>query len=514
MYVANLLANQKTLTMKASRNFTTTIAILAASRSHDAAGAKLMNKIRELSDDDVRFIGIGGPEMQDAGLDKNYADINKFLDKPLLPYKNFLRKHINQSFHPILASLHKANRAVGEELTKNNFWTEAFDAKPKVILTLGNQFFMKNTNQLFSKMYYQNDTLKPPLIHYDNLIINQRQEFEEFCDYWLYTVPREPINWAGYKFPSTYVGSYGASRAVQYLYRSSPRTKHLVDENSVMICKEYNAAIIDSLIEEERARFRQANGLSEETTLFYTLPGNTEAEIKWAIPLIANTAKVFLNKYNQYSAENFAIVVTSDPKYEDLIQQEINKQTWACKLIVARTEEEKYSALAAADMGAVTNGDAVCECAALHLPIVILNHLSFWQAYFTLLYNSFNNNLNIALGGEAYPELLGQAFPEKIVEYWGEWFEKPRKKYDIIERFENISVKLLPEAGGDPVEEHLETKALAETELPFYKFYDSEYLAAKKILEAAKAYDVANSAELKRFELLKARKGMLESFAA
>ena len=70
-------------------------------------------------------------------------------------------------------------------------------------------------------------------------------------------------------------------------------------------------------------------------------------------------------------------------------------------------------------MGAVTNGDAVAECAALHLPIVILNHLSFFQAYFTLLYNSFNNNLNIALGGEAYPELLGQAFPEKVVEYWG-----------------------------------------------------------------------------------------------
>jgi len=165
-------------------------------------------------------------------------------------------------------------------------------------------------------MYYQNDALKPPLVHYDNLIINQRQEFEEFCDYWLYTVPREPINWAGYKFPSTYVGSYGASRAVQYLYRSSPRTRHLVDENSVLICKEYNAAIIDSLIEEERARFRQAHNLSEETTLFYTLPGNTEAEIKWAIPLIAGTAKAFLNKYNQYSAENFAIVVTSDPSIE------------------------------------------------------------------------------------------------------------------------------------------------------------------------------------------------------
>ena len=57
------------------------------------------------------------PEMKDEGLDKNYADINKFLDKPLVPYKNFLRKHISQSFHPILFTLHKANKTVGEEVT-------------------------------------------------------------------------------------------------------------------------------------------------------------------------------------------------------------------------------------------------------------------------------------------------------------------------------------------------------------------------------------------------------------
>jgi len=72
----------------------------------------------------------------------------------------------------------------------------------------------------------------------------------------------------------------------------------------------------------------------------------------------------------------------------------------------------------------------------------------------------------------------------------------------------------LPEAGGEAVDEHLETKALTETELPFYKFFDSEYLAAKKILEAAKAYDAANAAQPKRFELNNARKGMLETFAA
>jgi len=513
MYVSNLVASQKSLSLKASRNFTTTIAILAGSRSHDAAGARLMKKIRELSDDDVRFIGIGGPEMNDQGLEKNYADVNKFLDKPLLPYKNFLRKHIMQSFHPVLFTHHKANKTVGEELIKNHFFTEAFEAKPKAFLTLGNPFFMKNTFQLVNKMYYQNDQLRPPCIHYDGLIINQRQEFEEFCDYWLYTVPREPVNWGNYKFPSTYIGSYAAGRALEYLFRSSTSTRHLVEENTILINKEYHNTIVDSLVEEERARFRQTNGLSEETTVFYTLPGNTEAEIKWSIPLIANTVKTFLNKYSQYSAENFAVVVTSDPSYAELIDQEISKQTWACKLIVARTEEEKYSALAGSDMGAVLNGDAVTECAALHLPTIILNNVSFFQAYFTLLYNSFNNNLNLALNGEAYPELLGQAFPEKIVEYWGEWFERPKKKYDVLERFENINLQLLPEVAGEQVEGHIETKAIAEKDLQFYKFYDPEYLAARKVLEAAKAYDAANGTQPKRFQLKQTREGMLRSFA-
>jgi hypothetical protein len=69
-------------------------------------------------------------------------------------------------------------------------------------------------------------------------------------------------------------------------------------------------------------------------------------------------------------------------------------------------------------MAAVVNGDAVSECAAYQVPAVILNKQSFFQAYGTLLYNSFANDLNIALNGEAYPECLGQAFPLKISEFW------------------------------------------------------------------------------------------------
>lgn len=121
--------------------------------------------------------------------------------------------------------------------------------------------------------YYNNDSLKPPMIHYDNLIINQRVEFEEYCDYWLYSVPKEPVNWGYYKFPSTYVGSYAAGDALAYLYKASTNARHLVDKNTILISKEYNTPIMDSLLEEERARFRSKNGIDEGATVFYGLPG-------------------------------------------------------------------------------------------------------------------------------------------------------------------------------------------------------------------------------------------------
>ena len=67
-------------------------------------------------------------------------------------------------------------------------------------------------------------------------------------------------------------------------------------------------------------------------------------------------------------------------------------------------------------MGFVLNGEMVYESAAMQLPIIAASCINFLQTYHTLLYNNFNSDINIALEGEAYPELLGQYFPEKIAE--------------------------------------------------------------------------------------------------
>lgn len=48
--------------------------------------------------------------METEGMDKSYADVNKFCYKPLFPYKNFLHFHIERPYHPIMAYYHYKNR--------------------------------------------------------------------------------------------------------------------------------------------------------------------------------------------------------------------------------------------------------------------------------------------------------------------------------------------------------------------------------------------------------------------
>jgi len=57
--------------------------------------------------------------------------------------------------------------------------------------------------------------------------------------------------------------------------------------------------------------------------------------------------------------------------------------------------------MAASDLSLAFDGEIVAENAAMQLPTIILNNMSHAQAYFTLLYNSFENFLNISIQGEA-----------------------------------------------------------------------------------------------------------------
>jgi len=87
-----------------------------------------------------------------------------------------------------------------------------------------------------------------------------------------------------------------------------------------------------------------------------------------------------------------------------------------------------------------------------------------WHTYMMLLYNNWNNDLNITVNGEIFPELTGQNFPEKIAELWEEWYRKPKVRYEYIKKLATVLPKMLPESSdssSEIIQEGLEFKRFA-----------------------------------------------------
>ena len=112
------------------------------------------------------------------------------------------------------------------------------------------------------------------MMHYDKLVINQAFQYQEYLDHIFYTIPLQPQNWQNFTFPSTYVGSWSAAKAIEYLYSTSSKHKNLIKDNTILISKEYNSQILEELITEERIRFRETQKIGDSTNVFYICPGN------------------------------------------------------------------------------------------------------------------------------------------------------------------------------------------------------------------------------------------------
>lgn len=126
---------------------------MAGSPTHDFHGARLMRNLKKHSKEPLTFVGVGGAEMKAEGMSESYGDISKFLDKPFMPYKNFLRFHIERPYHPVLANYHWHNRAVLQDLEKSKFYENVAAHKPDAFIALGNEFFMRRSFKRVAETY-------------------------------------------------------------------------------------------------------------------------------------------------------------------------------------------------------------------------------------------------------------------------------------------------------------------------------------------------------------------------
>lgn len=73
--------------------------------------------------------------------------------------------------------------------------------------------------------------------------------------------------------------------------------------------------------------------------------------------------------------DHFAVVVSiPEDSSKEVIEKKLSTANFGCRTILVR---EKYSAMAGSDGGIVHNGEMVSECAAMQLPVAIVDSLPF-----------------------------------------------------------------------------------------------------------------------------------------
>lgn len=93
-----------------------------------------------------------------------------------------------------------------------------------------------------------------------------------------------------------------------------------------------------------------------------------------------------------------------------------------------------------------------------------------------------------------------------------EWYKHPKLKFELLERFDSVLPQLLPLASANASIDSNDAQKgdLTKDNLVFTEHLDSDFLAAKKTLEAAKLYAGVKDEQAPYHVLSKRRKEILK----
>jgi lipid A disaccharide synthetase len=137
--------------------------------------------------------------------------------------------------------------------------------------------------------------------------------------------------------------------------------------------------------------------------------------------------------------------------------------------------------MAISDFGICNNGEALYECLAMNVPVLIADNLTAADAYKAMMYESFYSDINLSYNGELVPELIGMNFAEKVTELWTDWVVNPRLKFTLIDKVYEELWKFLPLAG--------EEDKFVENRISYVAAYRPDDLMADEIMRSVEQYE-------------------------
>lgn len=328
------------------------IFIIAGEVSGDVLGGRIMSEMP-----DVQFVGIGGENMQKAGLQTLFpmSDLSVMGVVEVVANAKTLTQRIKQTVDAILTE------------------------KPDVVLTIDSPGFAKSVIKQIKKSEDGKKLIKKGL-RFHHVVAPQ---------VWAWRSGRAK------KYARTFDKLYAFfDFEVPYF------TKYGLDTVAV------GHPIADGIIG------RYNTNINEDSEKIITLvPGSRMSEVKRLLPLMRDVVDMMCR--NGYMGYRFVIpVVETTAGY---IEQEITK--WPVKPVLIPSSE-RYDVYSKTYIAIVASGTVSAELAMMHVPTIVvykMNPVTTWIGR-RLIKVKWVSLVNILLNHEIYPEFLGgDAVPEKVL---------------------------------------------------------------------------------------------------
>ncbi len=312
------------------------IYLLVGEPSGDLLGARLMAALQELTDGQVRFAGVGGPNMAARGL------------KSLFPISELAIMGIVEAV-PHALNIYRRIKQTRAEILRE---------RPAALVTIdAPSFTLEVAEGLQGKGI--------PLVHYVAPQVWawkawRAKQLAKYLDLLLVLLPFEPPYFEKYGLSTKFVGH----PAVEGRGKASAAAANGTEPRS------------ESTDSEIALTFRKHHGIAPEARLVCVLPGSRRGEVMRLSKVFGEGLAVLAEQI-----PGLHVVVPTVANVANLVREEAGK--WSLPVTVVEGSDEKHDAFQACEAALAASGTIAVELAVARLPTVIgyrVNPVTAWLA--------------------------------------------------------------------------------------------------------------------------------------
>lgn len=355
--------------------------LVAGEPSGDMLGARLMQGLRAEHGGDVRFSGVGGPEMAAQGLDSlfDYGDLAVMGLFEVLPRLPRILRRIRQTAAAIRA------------------------ANPDVLVTIDAPGFVFAVLKRLGER-------RRPRVHYVAPQVwawrpGRVHKYKRHVDHILTLFPFEPPYFDEVGLPATFVG---------------------------------HSVVEDSAPDGAGPAFRSAHNIPPDALVLCALPGSRAGEVSRLMPVIAAVVEGLAAKYT-----NLHIVLPTVDTVAPLVRDAT--ADWRVPVTIVEGAPERLAGMAASDIALAASGTVTLELACAGVPALVIYKVTKLTGLIAerLLKVPYASPVNLLAGREVLPEFLQRdCVPGNVAAALQTLIDDPAKRADMIAAERDVARQL------------------------------------------------------------------------